>query len=190
MTRPSMRTRPALARVPRRRHAAWLEIVLFMIGAGVFAVLLSRIGVAPIVEALTGLGPALVLIVAVEFLAVLANTLSWRCTIVPARREDVPFSRLIAARIVGDALNYVIPAGVGEISKVRLLSRYIGVESAIASVAMAKLTEGIALGLFGFLGLIVVWPILATNPARTVPIAVALAGAGLAVSCLIVARLG
>src|SRR5262249_30637676 len=47
-----------------------------------------------------------------------------------------------------------------------------------------------ALGLFGFLGLIVVWPILATNPARTVPIAVALTGAGLAVGCLIAARLG
>ena len=96
-----------------------------------------------------GLGLSLPLIIGIEAFAVLANTLSWRCTIAPERRGDVPFRRLMAARIVGDAVNYVIPAGAGEIPKIRLLSQYIPMELAVASVALAKLTEGIALGLFG-----------------------------------------
>src|SRR5215470_6968900 len=122
----------------RERRSAWVEIVLFAIGAGLVALLIRRIGVAPIVEALTTLGPALPLIVGVEAFAILANTLSWRCTIAPERRGDVPFSQLMAARIVGDGLNYVIPGGAGEIPKVRLLARYIPIELALESVALAK----------------------------------------------------
>src|SRR5262245_6003579 len=170
------------------RRSAWIEIVLFAIGAGLLALLIRRIGVAPIAEAL---GPALPLIIGVEAFAVLANTLSWRCTIPPAWRRDVPFARLVAARIVGDAVNYVIPAGAGEISKVRLLARYIPIELALESVALAKLTEGIALGLFGILGLVVAWPILAASAVSGLTIAIAaLVGVGLVTGCLIGVRFG
>src|SRR5262245_37591377 len=186
MTTHSLRARPAVLEGPRRPRPPWLEVALFVAGGGVFAALLWTIGTAPITEALARLGPRLALIVGVEFLAILANTLSWRYTFAREWRGDVPFGRLVAARIVGDALDYVVPAGAGEISKVRLLSLYIPVESALASVALAKLTEGLALGLFGFLGLVVVWPIVARNPVGTVPIVLAaLAGAGLAAGCFI-----
>src|SRR5262245_27369678 len=188
---PRTRARPAVPGGLGRRHRPWFEISLFMIGGGLFAALLWTIGTAPIMEALARLGSALGLVVGVEFLAILANTLSWRYTIAREWRGDVPFGRLVAARIVGDALNYVVPAGAGEISKVRLLSLYITAEPALASVALAKLTEGLALGLFGFLGLVVVWPIVATNPVGTVPIVLAaLAGAGLAAGCFIAVRCG
>ena len=177
--------------VLRGRHFRWLEVILCLVGVGFLAAMLLKIGTPSILEALVGLGPSLWLIVGIELVAVIANTVSWRCTISPDRRGDVPFASLMAARIAGDALNYVIPAGAGEISKIRLLSRYMPVEPALASVALAKLTEGIALGLFGVLGLIVAWPIVVTDAASAVPIAVAtLIGAGLAVGCVVAMRFG
>jgi hypothetical protein len=186
--RPVGLTLPGRHRGPR---LPWIEVVLFLTGGGLFVSLLLRIGAAPILEALASLGPSLGLIVGIEVFAILANTLSWRCTIAPVRRGDVPFGRLVAARIVGDALNYVIPPGAGEIPKIRLLSRYIPMEAALASVALAKLTEGIALGLFAIFGLIVACPVLVSHPASGVPIAVAaLAGVGLAVGCVAAMRFG
>jgi lysylphosphatidylglycerol synthase-like protein len=177
------------ARKPRGWRSLWIEIVLFLVGSGLFVALVFRIGLAPIGEALTSLGLSLGLIIGVEIFAILANTLSWRCTIPPERRGDVPFGRLMAARIVGDAVNHVIPAGAGEIPKIRLLSRYLPVELALASVAMAKLTEGIALGLFGLVGLVVAWPVLAASSVSGVAIAVAvLVGLGLAAACLVGVR--
>jgi hypothetical protein len=168
-----------------------VEIVLFAIGAGLFAFLIRRIGLASVAEAIRNLGPALPLIVGVEALAVLANTLSWRCTITPDRRGDVPFSRLVAGRIVGDAVSYVIPAGAGEIPKTRLLARYLPMKSALASVAMAKLSEAVALGLFGILGLVVAWPILRTSAVSGVTVAIAtVVGMGLVVGGVVAARLG
>ena len=172
-------------------RSAWVDIGLFAAGAGLLAFLICRIGAAPIAEALASLGLALPLIVGVEAFAVLANTLSWRCTIAPEHRGDVPFTRLVAARIVGDAANYVITAGVGEISKVRLLARYLPMEPALTSVALAKITEGIALGLFGILGLLVAWPILAVSTVSGVTIAIAvLVGVGLVTGGLVAARIG
>ena len=172
-------------------RSSWLEILLFATGSGLLVLLVRRIGPAPIIGALETLGIALPLIIGIEALAVLANTVSWRCTIAPERRGDVPFARLVAARIVGDAVNYVIPAGAGEISKVRLLARYVPMEGAVASVALAKVTEGIALGLFGIFGLVVAWPILSARAESGVTIAVAAAaGVALVVGCVIALRAG
>jgi uncharacterized membrane protein YbhN (UPF0104 family) len=172
-------------------RSSWLEIVLFGAGAGLFALLIYRIGPALIAETLWTLGPALPLIIGVEALAILANTLSWRCTIPPERRGDVPFTRLVAARIVGDAVNYVIPAGAGEVARVRLLGRYVPMELAVASVAVAKVTEGIALGLFGIAGLVVAWPILTARAVSPVTIGTAaLGGLALVVGCVAALRAG
>ena len=184
-------TGPVAVKRSRGWRSSWVEIVLFLTGAGLFAFLIRRIGVATIAEALARLGFSLPLIIGIEAFAVLANTLSWRCTIVPERRHDVPFRRLMVARIVGDAMNYVITAGAGEIAKTRLLSRYIPMELALASVALAKVTEGIALGLFTILGLIVAWPILMARAVSGATIAVAAAaGAGLVAVGLLALRVG
>lgn len=172
-------------------RSSWIEVVLFLGGAGLFAMLLRRIGVAPIAEALRSLGLALPLIIGVEGLAVLANTLSWRCTIPPDQRGRVRFRRLAAARLVGDAVNYVFSEGAGEIPRIRLLSRYMSMEQAVASVAMAKLTEGVALGVFGILGLVLAWPVLATRAAGGMAIAAAaLLGVGLVAGSLVAVRAG
>ena len=182
---------PARGRRPGVWRSSWLEILLFATGSALLVLLVRRIGTVPIVEALGTLGPALPLIIGVEALAVLANTQSWRCTIAPERRGDVPFTRLVAARIVGDAVSYVIPAGAGEIPKVRLLARYVPMELAVASVALAKVTEGIALGLFGILGLAVAWPILTARAVSGVTIAVALAvGVALVAGSVVALRAG
>jgi lysylphosphatidylglycerol synthase-like protein len=182
-----------------RRHAAhegrrWqrpsFEIFLFVTGSGLFAALIWTMGFAPIAKSLTRLGPTLGLVVGVEVFAIVANTLSWHYTFDRERRGDVPFTRLMSARIVGDALNYVI-AGAGEISKIRLLFPFTTVESALASVALAKVTEGIALGLFGLLGVVATWPLVVASPASAVSIAVAvLGGAGLVAGSLGAIRFG
>jgi glycosyltransferase 2 family protein len=173
----------------RRWRLSRLQLGLFLGGSALFAWLIRRVGAAAIAGALSTLGPGLLLVIGVESLAVLANTWSWRWAIPPEHRRDVPFRRLMAARIAGDAVGYVIPGGAGEIAKFKLLSRYVPGRPALGSVALAKLTEGIALGLFGVLGLALAWRTLATGAVAGETLAGAvLLGVGLVVGGLAAAR--
>jgi uncharacterized protein (TIRG00374 family) len=178
---------------PRARRVPWLEVAFFLAGLGFFVALLAKIGAAPIGDAFALLGPRLALIVAVESVAILANTISWRYAIAPERRRAVPFLKLMAARMAGDSLNYVIPAGTigGEIPKARLIQREIPLETAVASVTIAKLTEAIALGIFGAAGAIAALPVLAKSPASRAAVAVAVSvGIGLAGVFFVATRFG
>lgn len=178
---------------PRARRVPWLEVAFFVAGVAFFAALLAKIGAAPIVDAFRMLGPALALIVGTEMLAILANTISWRYAIPAEKRRQVPFLRLMATRVAGDALNYVIPAGTigGEIPKARLIRGHIPLETAVASVTIAKLTEAIALGIFGAAGAIAALPALTESPSARAVIASGVAfGFALAIGFFVATRYG
>jgi len=165
-----------------KRASARLEVLLFAAGCAFLAVLLARMGVEPVERAfrLAGIGLPLVLLPQAAVAA--AATLSWRAAIDRGRRGAVPFPRLAAAWLAGDALNYAVPAGTlgGEPTKARLISPAVGTEAAVASVAVARLTEILALLAFGILGALALAPALGRDPAAEGALAAGLAAVAVA----------
>jgi uncharacterized protein (TIRG00374 family) len=117
-------------------------------GLAIIVVLVVRVGSD---EALTAAARALgwrALLVCLPFAAIMAvDTLGWRYAFAADR---VPFLRLVAARIAGEAVNVmtaVAPVG-GDAIKVWLLRPHVPYRESVASVIVAKTTITLAQALF------------------------------------------
>jgi len=123
----------------------------------VFGVLLTRLGVANVLGSVATVGWVMALIIAAEILAYAANTLGWRAAFPPGEPAP-PFPRLLAARIAGDAANYLTPTATlgGEFVRARLLEGHAPMPPVVASVMVAKLTQTLGLVAFLAVGLVVV----------------------------------
>lgn len=126
-------------------------------GLLLFAVLLHEIGLRIVFENVRLAGWGIGLIVVQELLAYGCNTLGWRCAF-PVPRPAIDFGHLMAARMAGDAINYVTPTATlgGEFVRVRLLRGRASATEVVASVAIAKLSQTVAQIAFIVLGLLVV----------------------------------
>jgi uncharacterized membrane protein YbhN (UPF0104 family) len=127
-----------------------IEGLLVAAGITLFVVLLMRLGVTTVLANVRAVGWGMALIIGAEILAYVANALGWRAVFHPG--GSIPsFGRLLAARIAGDAANYLTPTATlgGEFIRARMLEGHVTVTSAIAAVAVAKLTQTI--GLLAFL---------------------------------------
>jgi len=145
-------------RAPRVRG---VELVLVAAGLALFAGLVSRLGGGTLLEHLRSVGAGIVLVIAQEVLAVTANTLGWRAAF--PTRPAPPFGRLFAARIAGDAVNYLTPTGSlgGEFVRARLLEGGTTRLDVATSIAVAKVSQTVGQVAFVGAGLTLV---LATIP--------------------------
>jgi uncharacterized membrane protein YbhN (UPF0104 family) len=134
-----------------------LEGVLLIAGLVLFGLLLYDFGVATVLANMRLVGWGIVAIVLQELLAYTANTVGW-FTAFPKPRPTVPFTSLLAARIAGDAVNYLTPTATfgGEFVRSRMLRGYASITSIGASLAVAKLTQTIGLVVFVALGTLTV----------------------------------
>jgi len=92
------------------RGRAWRLAELALVTAGLVLLvgLVRSAGSAALLADLRLVGWGILLIVTQEMLAVVANTLGWRAAF-PAPRPVPRFGQLLAARIAGDAVDYVMP---------------------------------------------------------------------------------
>jgi len=123
-------------------------------GLAIMVILIVRVGSD---EALTATARALgwrSLLVCLPFALIMAvDTLGWRYAFVYDR---VPFLRLVAARIAGEAVNVmtaVAPIG-GDAVKVWFLRPHVPYQESIASVIVAKTTITLSQALFLLIGVI------------------------------------
>jgi glycosyltransferase 2 family protein len=123
-------------------------------GLAIMVILIVRVGSD---EALTATARALgwrSLLVCLPFALIMAvDTLGWRYAFVYDR---VPFLRLVAARIAGEAVNVmtaVAPVG-GDAVKVWFLRPHVPYQESIASVIVAKTTITLSQALFLLIGVI------------------------------------
>ena len=102
------------------------------------------------------------MILLVESLSVVLNTGGWALAF-PAGERTVSARRLLAARLAGDAINYLTPTATvgGELLRVRLLGTDMPAPLRWASVSVAKVGQSVAQAVFIFLGLALVVPRLA-----------------------------
>ncbi len=126
-------------------------------GLLLFAGLVYEIGPGAVFDNLRVVGWGIVLIVLQEALAYVCNTAGWWFAF-PAPGPPVPFRSLLAARIAGDAINYVTPTATlgGEFVRVRLLRDRVDTTAVVASVTIAKLSQTVGQIAFVVFGLMVV----------------------------------
>jgi uncharacterized membrane protein YbhN (UPF0104 family) len=124
-----------------------------------FALLLYEIGTGSVLDHLRVIGWGLVAMVAQEILAYTANTAGWIAAF-PRPRPRVPFRVLLAARIAGDAINYLTPTATfgGEFVRSRMLRGRAPTTCIVASIAVAKLAQPVGLVIFLAAGGLAVLP--------------------------------
>lgn len=141
---------------PATRWARAAERALLLAGLVLFVVLLKRMGPRIVFENVRLVGWGIGVILLQEIFAYAANTLGWRFAF--PFGTPIRFSRLLAARIAGDAVSHVTPTATlgGDFVRVRLLRGCAPASSLVASVTIAKLSQIVAQVAFIVLGLFVV----------------------------------
>ncbi|HEY2388921.1 MAG TPA: lysylphosphatidylglycerol synthase domain-containing protein [Candidatus Binatia bacterium] len=137
----------------RRRAARVVDATLVAAGFVLLLGLVWRVGGGTLLDHLRLVGAAILLIVGQEALAVVANTLGWRAAFPMGTAPPLP--RLLAARIAGDAVNYVTPTASlgGELVRARLLDGRVPRLALATSIAVAKLGQTVGQAAFVAAGL-------------------------------------
>jgi uncharacterized membrane protein YbhN (UPF0104 family) len=138
-------------------HLRLAERLVLASGIILFCFLVVRLGADNILANLRMVGWGILVIIAAEILAFLANALGWRMAF--SREGTVPsFGQLLLARIAGDGVNYLTPTATlgGEFVRVRMLQGQAPMTSIAASVVVAKLTQTVGLLVFVSCGLLLV----------------------------------
>jgi putative membrane protein len=133
------------------------ERVFLISGVILFVFLLRELGARTVVSNLQLVGWGIAPIVLQEILAYTANTSGWRAAF-SSPRPRIPFTKLLMARIAGDAVNYLTPTATlgGEFVRTRYLNGDAESTSLVASVAVAKLSQTIGQITFVVVGLVFV----------------------------------
>ncbi len=140
----------------RRRH---VELACIALGLAVLAATAWAIGIESLARDLRLIGWGLAAILLVESLSVLLNTGGWALAF-PRGERTVGMPRLLAARLAGDAVNYLTPSATvgGELLRVRLLGPEVPAALRWASVTAAKVGQSVAQVVFILVGLGVALP--------------------------------
>jgi uncharacterized protein (TIRG00374 family) len=130
-----------------------------LLASGVLAVLLlvRYVGLESITSALTRIAWwQFALVCLIAGVSMVLDTLGWRATLVGDRPV---FSRLLAARCAGQAVNVVTALGGvgGEAVKAWILRRDIPYEASVPSLILAKTAEVVAQALLLLTGILVAW---------------------------------
>jgi glycosyltransferase 2 family protein len=133
-----------------------LRLVFLALGLLTFIGLVWHIGLAPIVQAASSVGPgAVLLILCPSVLMYACEAYGWRLTLGP-QAHRISFLRLWAIRTAGEVVNMTTPAAYvgGEPLKAYLLKRYgVPIVDAMASVVTAKTIMTLAEVLFVLVGI-------------------------------------
>ena len=127
-------------------------IVGILLAAGILALLLRRVDVRQLAEALLAVRPGYLLAaLAIKFAIMYLKAVRWAVAIEGATGER-PRRRVFSACMIGFAGNVVMPARLGEIGRVMVLCKHNPVARSLAltSVAVTQLLDLLVLGLFFF----------------------------------------
>ncbi len=112
------------------------EFVFFILGAGLFYLLLRSFGISSLFEAIAGQGARFLLILIPTAVSYVLFCFAWWLTLEPDDRRKTGFGYLLLLSISGFSINYITPfiALGGEPLKMMLLGRRVGKQEAVSSV--------------------------------------------------------
>lgn len=114
---------PALRQPYARRWMDWLQTITFLLGAVLLYYVISRTGVQPIFAALSKVGFAFFLVVAINGLRQVLRTIAMSVS-VPRKHRHFTFLQAFAARLGGESISFLTFGGLtGQATKIALLRR-------------------------------------------------------------------
>ncbi|HZE21627.1 MAG TPA: flippase-like domain-containing protein [Desulfobaccales bacterium] len=141
-----------------------LNFLMTVLGGIFLGILVYSLGWQEVAEQITKMGPGWLSINGQMILVLLANTFAWNYAF-DSRHRTVDFWSLFKMRLVGDGLNYLVPAALaGEVFRINSLRRDMPLTSGAASVTVAKLTNLFAAVLCIALGLLAAAPFAPLEP--------------------------
>jgi uncharacterized membrane protein YbhN (UPF0104 family) len=132
----------------------YLRVALLIVGAAALAILVAENDPAAIVGSIAQLSWRFAIVVSFHTFVAVSDALGWRFAFA---NDRIAFSRLMAVRLAGEAVNMTTPTASvgGEAVKAWLLSDRAPVEETLPSVFVAKTTITVAQGLFLLVGVAV-----------------------------------
>ena len=131
------------------------ESLVIVLALGFYAWFLKRFGFKQIIDYVLMAGWGLFLTISLESVARTANTIGWRATISRCPR-DLSLFRMFAARLAGDAIDYVTPSAQlgGELLRATMVRNKLSMAHGLASVTLAALAESVGQIMFVLLALL------------------------------------
>src|SRR5208283_2016672 len=133
-----------------------IESLIVLLALGFYAWFLRRFGWADVLHYVRVAGWGLVLTVSLEALARLANTLGWRATI-ENRPRRLGLGEMFAARIAGEAVDYVTPSAQlgGQFVMAVDVREKLRMPVGLATVVVASLAEAVGQIVFVSIALVI-----------------------------------
>src|SRR5579859_5777656 len=127
-----------------------LQTLILLLAVSFYVWFLRRFGLNTVLSYVELAGWGLALTTMLEAVARLANTLGWRVTIIDYPR-NLGFGELFAARIAGEAIDYVTPSAQlgGQFVMALMVRRKLAMAAGLTTVVVAALAE--AAGQIGFI---------------------------------------
>lgn len=170
-----------------RRLRGALTVVL---GLALFAVMVERAGIDEISARVGSLGAAFLLILLIGGMRPATRAAAWRAALPPEHR--ISFAELVKARLIGDALGQLTPAGplVAEPARLAALHRTVPLATSLHSLAVETITYLFLSGIVVLGGMLLLLASFAVSqPLRRASTIASLAVlAVLAVSLLVIVR--
>ncbi|MFA5162282.1 MAG: lysylphosphatidylglycerol synthase transmembrane domain-containing protein [Elusimicrobiales bacterium] len=133
------------------------KIEAAMLAAGLFmlAALLAKMDAAAALASAAAVGPGFALIFGQEIVAHILNALGWKLAITPGMSAKIKFRDILMMRIAGDGVNYLTPSATlaGEWARAALMGADHPLEQRLSSVALAKITQTLAMAAVSAAGL-------------------------------------
>lgn len=174
-----------------RRARVGIRLVLAVLGVGLFAVFVARVGWGRVLRLLRSLGPS-ALAMPGPFVAVyIFEALGWRYAFPGRQGHELSYWSLLKCRQAGETLSHVVPTGnlAGEPVKAYLVQRRgVSALAAGASIVISKTVQGMAQVAYLAIGAAAAWPYLGEAlSSRLAVVAVPVLSVG-AIAVLLVAQ--
>ena len=139
-----------------RRYIFWLQGLAFLLGLGLLILVINRVGVQPLFDALFRIGFGFFVIVGLSGLRHVLRTISMRAAVPPEHRR-ITFRQAFAARLGGEAISFLTFTGplLGEATKVALLRKRVPLTYGVPALVVDNLLYNLSVVFFILSGAVV-----------------------------------
>ena len=137
----------------QKRRFMPLGVIFGLVGLGLFAYFVSRVGVSEILDGIRRLGTGFLLVLAISSIRHIVRSIAWtRCVEAP---YALRFRDALAARLMGDALGNIIPlasVAVSEPSKAVFVKHKLPLMIGLSALAIENIFYSLSVAFFMFCG--------------------------------------
>jgi putative ABC transport system permease protein len=127
----------------------WLQVIAFLLGAGLLFYIIRQVGLQPIFDALSRIGFGLFILLAISGSRHMLRTLAMSAAVPPEHRR-FNFMQAFSARLGGEAISFITFTGplLGEATKVALLRKRVPLTHGVPALVIDNLLYNLSVVFF------------------------------------------